>query len=70
MGLSIMSNMKMPEDVREFFRKQGKIGAAKRTERLSPERRREIAKDAADARWAKVSKKASSKKQSKRSGGK
>jgi len=69
MGLSIMTNMKMPENIQEFFRKHGKIGAAKRTEKLSPERRREIAKKAADARWSTDSKKAGSKKQSKRTGG-
>jgi hypothetical protein len=45
--------MKLPDEIREFFRKQGKIGARKRTQALSPERRREIAQQAANARWAK-----------------
>lgn len=45
--------MKLPEPVREFFRRQGKIGARKRHNKLSPERRREIARIAAQARWAK-----------------
>jgi hypothetical protein len=44
--------VKLPEDVKEFFRKQGKIGARKRTANLSPERRKEIARQAAKARWA------------------
>jgi hypothetical protein len=45
--------MKLPDEIREFFRKQGKIGAKKRLKTLSPERRREIAQAAANARWAK-----------------
>jgi hypothetical protein len=53
MGLSIMGDVKLPDSIREFFQKQGKIGAAKRTEQLTPERRREIAKNAANARWKK-----------------
>jgi hypothetical protein len=44
--------MKLPDDVKEFFRRQGKIGAKKRTANLSPERRQEIARNAATARWA------------------
>ena len=46
-----MGTMKLPEDVKEFFRKQGKIGAKKRSANLSPERRQEIARNAAIARW-------------------
>lgn len=45
--------MKLPENVRDYFRKQGKIGAAKRQANLTPERRAEIAKKAANSRWAK-----------------
>lgn len=45
--------MKLPENIREFFRQQGKIGAAKRHANLSPERRREIARQAVQTRWAK-----------------
>jgi hypothetical protein len=44
--------VKLPEDVKEFFRRQGKIGAEKRSANLSPERRKEIACQAAKARWA------------------
>jgi len=47
-------NMKLPHDVKEFFRKQGKIGGKKRHANLSPERRKEIAKLAAEKRWAKA----------------
>jgi hypothetical protein len=49
--------MKLPEDVREFFRRTGKIGAEKRHAGMSPERRREVARMAANARWAKASSK-------------
>lgn len=44
--------MKMPAHVKEFFQKQGKIGGMKRSANLSPERRKEIARRAAEARWA------------------
>ncbi len=44
--------MKMPKNVREFFRRQGRIGAKKRAANLSPERRKEIARRAAEVRWA------------------
>jgi hypothetical protein len=46
--------MKLPRDVKEFFRKQGKIGAKKRSANLSPQRRSEIARAAAIARWTTV----------------
>jgi hypothetical protein len=46
--------MKLPEDVREYFAKQGRIGAAKRKANLTPERRREIARLAAETRWKKA----------------
>jgi hypothetical protein len=45
--------MKLPDDIREFFRRTGRIGARKRHAGLSPERRSEIARIAANARWAK-----------------
>ena len=54
--------MKMPEDVKEFFRRQGKIGAKKRHANLTPEQRQEIARMAARTRWAKETAKNSSKK--------
>lgn len=45
--------MKLPDKIREMFRRQGSIGGKKRLEVISPERRSEIAKLAADARWQK-----------------
>lgn len=54
-GLSIrLLAVELPENIREFFRRQGKIGAQKRHAQLSPERRREIARKAVQARWAKA----------------
>jgi hypothetical protein len=44
--------MKMPAHVKEFFQKQGKVGGKKRSAKLSPERRKEIAQRVAKARWA------------------
>lgn len=44
--------MDMPDDVREFFRKQGRIGGKRRMKRLSPEERTKIARKAAQSRWA------------------
>ena len=43
--------LNFPEELREFFRKKGKMGAAKRMQVLSPEQRREVARKAARARW-------------------
>jgi hypothetical protein len=57
--------MKLPENVKAYFQRQGKIGAAKRKELLSPERRSEIARTAAQARWAKLSSKTGKKKEPK-----
>ena len=55
MALSIIAlRMKLPDDVREFFRRQGKIGGKKRLETLTAEERREIARKAAQARWGKA----------------
>jgi len=48
----MISIMKLPENVKAYFQRQGKIGAAKRKENLTPERRSEIARQAAIARWA------------------
>ncbi|MCI0627272.1 MAG: hypothetical protein L0387_37440 [Acidobacteria bacterium] len=59
--------MKLPKNVREWFREQGRIGAAKRNANLSPERRRELARQAVQSRWAKVKKQANAK-SSKRGG--
>jgi hypothetical protein len=47
----------IPPEVRNYFveqgRKGGKMGAEARLEKVPPKRRREIARDAAKARWAK-----------------
>jgi len=45
--------MKLPDEIREMFRRQGSIGGKRRLEVIPPERRSEIAKLAADARWRK-----------------
>ncbi len=50
------SAVQLPENVREFFRRQGKIGAAKRMTVLTPEQRQQIARNAAQQRWAKANK--------------
>lgn len=63
MGLSIiLYTMKLPENVRAYFQRQGKIGAAKRQEAITPERRSEIARKAAQARWANKTAKTTTKK--------
>ena len=49
-----MKCMKLPEEIREMFRRQGRIGGRKRLEVISAERRREIAKNAANVRWRKL----------------
>jgi hypothetical protein len=54
--------MKLPENIKAFFQRQGRIGAAKRHANLTPERRREIARKAATTRWANA-KKSNSKKE-------
>jgi hypothetical protein len=48
----MLINVKLPEDIRAYFQRQGKIGAAKRKAVLTPERRSEIARMAAQARWS------------------
>ncbi len=60
--------MKLPANVKAYFQRQGKIGAAKRKQILTPERRSEIARNAAAARWASGAKKASAKKGTKTKG--
>ena len=52
-----MNRMKLPEEIREMFRRQGKIGGKKRLDVISAERRREIAKNAAKVRWRKLGRK-------------
>ena len=48
-----MAKRKMPAEALEFFRLEGKRGAKARMTKLTPEKRSEIAKKAADARWGK-----------------
>ena len=54
-----MRRKRLPEDIREYFVRMGRIGgrqgAQARKEKVSPERRREIARNAIAARWAKRS---------------
>jgi len=45
--------MKLPDEIREMFCHQGSIGGKKRLAVIAPERRSEIAKLAAAARWRK-----------------
>jgi hypothetical protein len=53
-----MRRKRLPDDIQEYFVKMGRIGglkgAAARIEKISPERRREIARKAIGARWAKA----------------
>ena len=57
-----MAKKRLPADIREYFAKMGRIGGQKglaaRMEKVSPERRREIAQNAIAARWAKQDKSA------------
>jgi hypothetical protein len=64
----MFNTMKLPENVKAYFQRQGKIGAAKRKEMLTPERRSEIARQAAIARWASQVKDTNAAKASKKKG--
>jgi hypothetical protein len=57
--------MKLPDEIREFFRKQGSIGGKKRNRILSVEQRKEIARKAAQARWSKQDEKQGTKREPK-----
>jgi hypothetical protein len=52
-----MAKKKLPPDIREYFVREGRKGGLKggvaRAAALTPERRREIALKAIQARWAK-----------------
>jgi hypothetical protein len=52
-----MKRKRLPDDIREYFVRMGRIGGQKGVEarmaKVSPERRREIAQKAIAARWAK-----------------
>lgn len=43
--------MRLPDDIRESFRRYGRAGGRARAARMSPERRRQVARRAATARW-------------------
>jgi len=43
--------MELPDEVRESFRRYGRAGGLARAARLSPEKRSEVARRAAAARW-------------------
>lgn len=45
--------MKLSKEVRDAFKKLGKMGGKARSASLTPERRNAIAKQASAARWAK-----------------
>ncbi len=57
--------MKLPEKVREYFRKKGAEGGNARAANLSGEQRREIARQAAQTRWAEERKKSAQSKTAK-----
>jgi len=46
--------MKLPKDVREYFKRQGATGGKKRARNLTAEERSESARKAAQTRWAKL----------------
>jgi hypothetical protein len=52
-----MAKKRLPADIKAYFVKMGaqggRIGGKRRAEALSPERRKEIARIAIAARWAK-----------------
>ncbi|HEX9699892.1 MAG TPA: hypothetical protein VGD06_10570 [Acidobacteriota bacterium] len=43
--------MKLPEEIREEFRRHGRAGGRARAARMSPERKKRIAQRAASTRW-------------------
>jgi hypothetical protein len=48
--------MKIPKSARAYFSALGKKGSRARAKALTPERREEIARTAAEARWKKARK--------------
>jgi hypothetical protein len=64
----MVNTMNLPENVRAYFQRQGKIGAARRLEVVTPERRAEIARKAAITRWAKQAKNTAAKTNQSRKG--
>jgi hypothetical protein len=45
---------KLPDEIREFFVKEGARGGKKRAKRLTAAQRKEIAKKAAQKRWGRA----------------
>lgn len=45
--------MALSKEAREYFAKEGRRGAKIRSKNMTPERRKEVARKAAEARWAK-----------------
>jgi hypothetical protein len=54
-----MAKQQLPDDIKAFFvemgARGGRIGGKRRLETITPERRKEIARGAVAARWAKKS---------------
>jgi hypothetical protein len=48
--------MPLREEIRDYFAKFGRQGGKIRAKKLTPEQRREVARKAAQARWAKKKK--------------
>ena len=42
-----------PQELRDYFAKEGRKGGKLRAKRMSPEQRKEVARKAAQARWQK-----------------
>jgi hypothetical protein len=61
--------MKLPDEIRDYFRKQGAVGGKTRAANLSPEERRKGALKAVQARWAKARKKSAKPKRNKNTRG-
>jgi hypothetical protein len=61
--------MKLPEEIREYFRKQGAIGGKSRADNMTAEERSEASRKAVQARWAKAKKNSPKPKQTKQTRG-
>lgn len=51
-----MRSVTTPKAIREYFAKFGRQGGKIRAKRMTPEQRKEVARKAAQARWAKKQK--------------
>jgi len=61
--------VKLPEEIREYFRKQGATGGKTRAANLTAEERSEIARKAVQTRWANAQKKSATMKRSQKTRG-